>query len=149
MGARNVRMEHERWHRVTEPDELFFYTLYGFRTYWALGKISDRAANRVKDKTGIDVRGYDVIIKSSRLVHFYNSHYRSQERSPKNRPITFDDVRLIPVLVNSFSWVGASTGKDCDSLLFQRRTPKGCVEIAMEIDYSARRLSGMSLRSTP
>ena len=52
MAVRRIHKGSELWYRVTELEELFFYTLYKFRAYWVIGKIQNRCANRIKNSLG-------------------------------------------------------------------------------------------------
>lgn len=142
MNVRNI------WREVYQLDELFFFALYGFKAVWVLGKLPIKAANRIKRLCGFDVKDFDVVIRSNYLVHFYNSHYRSQEDDLKKRPITIEDIRSIPFVICHFYDAEASTDGKNDSIIMYGKTPSGRVEIVLRIDYFTRTLSGVSFRSS-
>ncbi len=114
-----MKKENNIYQRVTELDELFFITLYGFKAYWDMGKIEDRAATRIRRAIGIDVKGYNIVLRSDDFVHFYNSHYGSQEKRRTSRGISIDDIRTLPIIVNQFTNV--EIGNYADTLLFEKK----------------------------
>lgn len=135
-----------RWQAVQDPGKLFFYALYKVPAAWTLGEISQRAANRIEHHTGISVKGYKVLILSSYLVHFYNSHFGESEKNKKVKSIDFDDIKEIPNVINNFTTAEISTDGKEDSVILKRRTPKGMLSLVVVINRALRRLSGVSFR---
>ena len=134
----------ERFGVVSRNSMNSFATLYGFNAYWAVCKVERRAANRVKSLLGISIMDYDVVLKGNYLVHFYNSHFGSQERRAAHRPIHIDDIRQLPVVINSFTNI--SYGNRDNTLLFERNYPGCRFQLVVEVDHQRKRLSGISFR---
>ena len=64
---RKVRRANETWYRVTEPEELFFYALYGFNAYWAVGEINRTAANKIHHSLKIRLHDYKIELNTTSI----------------------------------------------------------------------------------
>ncbi len=130
--------------KVLELEELFFHALYGFRAYWSMGKIGRSAVGRIKQATGINVSGYEMILHSNDLVHFYNSHYGSQEYRHSSRGIRAEDIRQMPMIMTNFTRV--RVGNTYDSLLFEKINASECFQLVVKVDEQLKTLVGKSFR---
>lgn len=139
---RKVRRANETWYRVTEPEELFFYALYGFNAYWAVGEINRTAANKIHHSLKIRLHDYKIELNTRHLKHFLYSHF--DEKRKDQRDITFQDITRIGDVINLFSSV--DFGNKQDSLVFTKKNPDGIFELVVTIDEAKETLSGKSFR---
>lgn len=142
MAVRRINKGSELWYRVTELEELFFYTLYKFRAYWVIGKIQNRCANRIKNDLHVNVKDYELQLRSTELLHFLYSHFA--ETKAKQRSIHFEDIKKLYQVINEFSFV--SLGNKPDTLLFETRFPNNLFQLVMDIDHQRKTLFGKSFR---
>lgn len=139
---RKIKRANEIWYRVTEPEELFFYALYKFNAYWAVGNVHKRAANKIKSLIGYNFDGYKIELNTNHLKHFLYSHF--DEKRKNQRDITFQDITKIGDVINLFSSV--DYGNRNDTLIFTKEIPDGTFELVVTIDESTKTLSGKSFR---
>ena len=62
-------------YRVSEIEDLFFYTLYNFRAYWVAGEIHNKVSRRIKQMCKINVDKYIVELHSEDLIHIFYRHF--------------------------------------------------------------------------
>jgi hypothetical protein len=142
MPVRRIHKENTIWYRVTEVEDLFFYTLYKFKAYWVIGKIQNRSANRIKNTLNIDLKGYDLQLRSTELLHFLYSHFA--ETKANQRSIHFEDIKKLYHVINDFSFV--SLGNKNNTILFETRFPNNLFQLVMDIDHQRKVLFGKSFR---
>lgn len=142
MAAYLHKRDNQKYWRVTELKELFFYTLYAWMAYWDMGKINPYTARRVKQQTGIDITNYKLYLRSDELKHLLYRHF--VETNAKQRGITIQDIEKLPEVVNHFTFV---TPQEDDTLLFETRFPNNeTFVLVMEIKHNKRQLLGKSFR---
>ncbi|MBQ9213021.1 MAG: hypothetical protein IJ150_03680 [Bacteroidales bacterium] len=139
---RKIKRANEIWYRVTEPEELFFYALYKFNAYWAVGSVERSAANKVHRALNIKLHNYKIELSTDHLKHFLYSHF--DEKRIDQRDVCFDDIKEIGNIINLFSSV--DFGNKQDTLIFRRKKPDGIFELVVTIDEDKKILSGKSFR---
>lgn len=65
-----------------------------------LRTVSKDEAQRIKDKTGYDVHGYSHYLNSDDLRHILNQHGTGAEKQNDQIPLTTDDLKNIPDILN-------------------------------------------------
>ena len=142
MAAYLHKKDNQKYWRVTELKELFFYTLYGWLAYWDMNVINPYTARRIKQQTKIDVTNYKLQLRSDELKHLLYRHF--VESNVKQRGITIQDIEKLPEVVNRFTSV---IPQENDTLLFETRFPNNETFIlVMEIKHNKRLLLGKSFR---
>ena len=129
-------------YRVTNLQDLFFYTLYNVDSYWYVGRVVDRIATKINNKLGIDIKNYSIKLRGSELKHFLYSHFH--ELSSGQRSIHFDDIEELPKMINMYSYV--LPGNKKDTLVFERRYAKNTFQLVVEINHAEKVLYGLSFR---
>ena len=66
-----------------------------------LRTVSEDEAQRIKDKTGYDVRGYSHYLSSDDLRHILNQHGTESEKHDNQIPLTADDLTHIPEILDN------------------------------------------------
>lgn len=139
---KKIKKEKDILRQTDELEELFFYTLYGFKACWIAGQVSDYTAKRIFKNTRLSLKGYELKLFSNDLKHFLNSHFH--ELHARQRDITFDDISKLLRVVNSFTYV--EFGNKPNTLLFITNFPNGIFELVVVINHKQKTLSGKSLR---
>ena len=139
---RKVKRANELWYKVSETEELFFYALYGFNAYWAVGNVERSAANKIHRTLKIKLHDYKIELSSNHLKHFLYSHF--DEKRKDQRDVCFEDIKKIGEVINLFSSV--DFGNKQNTLIFRKRNPDGIFELVVTIDESKKILSGKSFR---
>jgi hypothetical protein len=86
--------------------------------------VSDVTANEIQKETGLDVRGYVYRLSSESLRHIDNKH--GAETSPVQVPITKDDLKKIPYIVDDFDTVKLEAEENGEKrLIFKKKTSDG------------------------
>jgi hypothetical protein len=68
---------------------------------YSLGKISDLQAKEIKEKTGLDLSGYERTIENFGLYHAIKHHGNEKKEANRGqKAITPDDFEKIPDIVN-------------------------------------------------
>jgi|GEM_PF-4522785 len=67
-----------------------------------LGRIPDDVADRIREKSGFDARGYELVLPSDDLQHTYNSHGDGHETDDRQTPLTVADFARLPALMADF-----------------------------------------------
>lgn len=143
MASRKVKYERNIYWRVTELGELFFYALYGFKAYWAIGIIQPMCATKIKQQIGINLSNYDIKLRTDELIHFLYSHFT--ETNKKQRGIHFNDIEKLYEVVNYFNEI--KLGNRPDTLLFIKNYPNNdSFELVIEINNAKKTLLGKSFR---
>ena len=124
-------------YRVSEIEDLFFYTLYNFRAYWVAGEIHNKVSRRIKQMCKINVYKYIVELHSEDLIHIFYRHFHDSDVRQKN--ISVNDVKKILDLINYCDSVEMS---DLDHLKFKKRFPNGSYTFIVTIDNENKRLLG-------
>lgn len=108
--------------------------------YLKVSHVTNSSAKKILEKTGIDLKGYNITFTSSDTQHMFRQHGDGNlyERNPK-RPVqnkeiftTLEDVPLIVKAPNSFDDVyeSAEKGKFGETILvFTKEMPSGFVHI--------------------
>lgn len=84
--------------------------------YWGkkllLGKISFGLAQKIHNKIGVDLNGYNLELRSNEIKHAFNRHGDSNaEMSRGQQAITMEDIAGFPKIVSGFDDVLASRNK--------------------------------------
>ena len=69
-----------------------------FKLY--VGKIINETAEKIKNKIGINVNGYNISLKTDAIRHAYNKHSSETEILRGQVPITDEDFANIPKVIN-------------------------------------------------
>ncbi len=142
------KLEKDKITQVKTLEDLFFYTLYGFKKFYNFCTISTDASNRIYDSLNINVSGFNINLIYHHLIHFYNSHFDSAEKDINQKPIEFSDIKLIGTIVNEFDTV--RFGKEVNNeirLFFTKKFPNNLIyELIVVVDNKHNNLSGKSFR---
>lgn len=69
------------------------------------GVISNEMAEYIKNKTGVDVKGYNVALRADNILKIFNSHGNETfELSRGQRAITDEDILKLPQLLNNIDY---------------------------------------------
>lgn len=123
-------------------EDLFFYALYHIEAYWEVGEISNYTANRIKQSYNINLKGYKIMLSSSELVHFLNSHF--SEKWIGQKCINSNDIKDILSVINNH--VRLYIGNKNNTLLFEKKNPNNLCQLVVVIDERKKRLLGKSFR---
>jgi hypothetical protein len=67
----------------------------------SLGKLSPEQVEQIKDKTGINLEGYERIIENYGLIHTLKHHGNEKKEAKRGqKAITANDFELIPEIVS-------------------------------------------------
>ena len=127
--------------RTNDLGELMFCALYNMHSYWIAGNVEPVTASRIKKDTGLELKGYRIVLYSEGLSHLLNRHY--SEPGKKQRGVKYKDIGRIGNVVNRYNTVEFS--KRTDRLVFKRRFPDGTLSLVVEIDHANKVLSGITL----
>lgn len=64
-----------------------------------IGSVSDELASEIMEQGGIDISGYDHALVDNDIRHIRNSH---GENTNETYPITADDIKQIPDIINNY-----------------------------------------------
>ena len=72
----------------------------GSKGWFAYREVNLEEARQIQEKTGVDVRGYVHAIERDAINHIFIGHGKA--KNPNEIPITEDDIRQIPQIVDSY-----------------------------------------------
>ena len=110
----------------------------GKSTFFDFGELSPQAVERIKNDTGVDLKGYVHTLQGYGIMHGENRHSSRDETYSGQIPITREDWKLADKIVNEFDKVEKSPKKNLlnnEVLIFQK-------QIGDEIYYVAEIRTG-------
>lgn len=135
---RTIKRENEKWKKVEELEDVFFYTLYKFNAYWIAGEISERSSKRVLRELNINIRGYKIEINGTSMKHFFFEHFHEKNKGQRN--ISVNDLKKVLDVVNNSNDI--SFGNEMNRILFKTRFPNGLFHFVVEINEKRKTLLG-------
>jgi hypothetical protein len=75
-------------------------------------KIDYTEAQRLKRHTGLDLEGFEHVVSNMDFRHMHEGHGVGNEKDPKQREVTQNDILLIPEITKNFDTARLSTIKE-------------------------------------
>lgn len=117
------------------------------RRSMSLWKVSHEEAVMLKQKTGLDVEGYDHTIDSYSMRHIFEKHGKASTEEPHGQiPVAREDVLMIPEIIanpDSIEYAG-KTRIGADSITYQKRC-NGTVYYVEELRTGRKELAAKSM----
>ena len=87
------------------------------------GKISKKDSDRIKRKFGINVRNYNISLKSDSVKHIIKKHGSSKEMLRGQIPILDSDFELIPKIISNYDniMLGTPTSSNKPAIIFIKK----------------------------
>lgn len=99
----------------------------GVRNFY-LGKLSNNLVSSVEATTGIDLKGFSLMIRNDEIVHMLSEHGKGKETRENQWPVTEGDIERISEVFNNPDSIVESKKKDYagrKALEFTKKLPDG------------------------
>lgn len=77
-----------------------------------LGNIGPELGQIIKNKTGIDITGYSLVIRSDNVTKIFKDHGSDKEYKRGQIPVTVDDIAAIPQIISEADKIERTTDTD-------------------------------------
>lgn len=77
-----------------------------------LGNIGPELGQVIKNKTGIDITGYSLVIRSDNVTKIFKDHGSDKEYKRGQIPVTVDDIAAIPQIISEADNIERTTDTD-------------------------------------
>ncbi|MCX7781776.1 MAG: hypothetical protein N2491_12880 [Negativicutes bacterium] len=107
-----------------------------------LRTVVDEEAALIKERTGIDVKGYRHVLQSNNLRHILLRHGVEKEQDKTQVPISEADLELIPDILNSPEVIekGAPTKQGTPSILYKKTDVSGTKTVVEVVSSNKKKL---------
>ena len=77
-----------------------------------LGSVGKELGDRIKEKSGVDITGYSIVIRSDNIAKIFKDHGTNKEYKRGQIPVTADDIAMIPRIISEADYIERTQDTD-------------------------------------
>lgn len=70
-----------------------------------LGSVGKELGDRIKEKSGVDITGYSIVIRSDNIAKIFKDHGTDKEYKRGQIPVTANDIAMIPRIISEADYI--------------------------------------------